>query len=123
MDVLGGASPDYAVIAQQTGSEASSPQLDDLFNQHYGVDTVTLAMRYDEQHEEQLQNNLKTVLNATKAIHAEVEAMHGESKSMHAEVEAMHNESQAAIAEILKQLKIIHTSRSWRLNRPVADYS
>lgn len=47
--VLGGASPDYAVIAQKAASDDIQSKCDYAFNLDYGVDTITLAAKYSDQ--------------------------------------------------------------------------
>jgi O-antigen chain-terminating methyltransferase len=47
--VLGGVSPDYAVVAQKTASAEICRCFDLPFSRSYGVDLKTLAKRYDRQ--------------------------------------------------------------------------
>ena len=48
MDVLGGASPDYAIVAQKTGNEELSIALSGAFDRAFGLELSTLANRSDE---------------------------------------------------------------------------
>ncbi|MEW6021518.1 MAG: methyltransferase domain-containing protein [Pseudomonadota bacterium] len=48
-DVLAGASPDYAVVAQKGGAPALAAALDAGFAGVYGIDLHTLAQRYQQQ--------------------------------------------------------------------------
>lgn len=48
-DVLAGASPDYAVIAQTSGPAIDSTQLDAAFERDYGIYTSELAQSYANQ--------------------------------------------------------------------------
>ena len=49
LEVLGGVSPDYAVVAQKTASAEICRCFDLPFSRLYGVDLKTLAKRYDRQ--------------------------------------------------------------------------
>lgn len=47
MSVLGGASPDYAIVAQKAAPEAQMALFEAAFSSHYGVGLDMLAARYD----------------------------------------------------------------------------
>ena len=47
MEVLGGASPDYAVVAQKAAAPDVMERFDTVFDTHYGIDLNDLAGRYD----------------------------------------------------------------------------
>ena len=47
MDVLGGVSPDYSVIAQKAAAPAILAKFDVPFATHYGIELYELAVRYD----------------------------------------------------------------------------
>ena len=47
MDVLGGVSPDYAVVAQKAAAPDVMERFDTVFDTHYGIDLNDLAGRYD----------------------------------------------------------------------------
>ncbi len=47
MDVLGGVSPDYAVVAQKAASPGVMARLDAPFAAHFGIELHELAERYD----------------------------------------------------------------------------
>ena len=80
-DVLGGASPDYAVIAQKTAPANTMELFDQAFNQEYGLSLNTLAERYDA---------------STEARAAQAEALATQAEARAAAAEA---ESRAAVAE------------------------
>jgi len=48
-DVLAGASPDYAVIAQKTGVISDGERLDSAFERDYGLSMANLAQTYTQQ--------------------------------------------------------------------------
>jgi O-antigen chain-terminating methyltransferase len=54
-DVLGGASPDYAVVAQKQGQCSIESACDQAFAAEYGVNTITLAANYTGQLDQKLQ--------------------------------------------------------------------
>lgn len=54
-DVLGGASPDFSVVAQKSATAAELAQFDAAFEGEHGIDVYTLAQRFDIGRYEQLQ--------------------------------------------------------------------
>lgn len=48
MEVLGSASPDYAIVAQKHAEQAQFDMFEGAFNQHYGVALDHLASQYDQ---------------------------------------------------------------------------
>jgi O-antigen chain-terminating methyltransferase len=48
MDVLGGTSPDYAVVAQKQAAEEHMALFDSVFSTHFGLALDMLAQRYDQ---------------------------------------------------------------------------
>ncbi|WP_236429394.1 SAM-dependent methyltransferase, partial [Pseudomonas syringae] len=72
MDVLGGASPDYAIVAQKAASAEQTQCFDSAFATDYGLALDTLAKRYDEQALNRLQQieqrnqHLEVLLEQTK---------------------------------------------------------
>ncbi|EIK95636.1 chromosome segregation ATPase [Pseudomonas sp. M47T1] len=49
MDVLGGASPDYAIVAQKSATAEQLADFDACFDRGYGVSLESLAVRYEQQ--------------------------------------------------------------------------
>lgn len=47
MDVLGGVSPDYAIVAQKSCGEADAALFDEAFDADYGLSLVELAARFE----------------------------------------------------------------------------
>jgi len=88
-DVLGGVSPDYAVIAQKHASPEILSLFDELFSHEYGLTLNTLAARYDH-------------AIASKAQQAEDKAQQAEGKAQQA---ATH-------------LNDVLNSTSWRIMAP-----
>ena len=70
-DVLGGASPDYAVVAQKVAEEQVLSLLDTPFSQQYGLSLESLTCRYDarfqqvENKAQQAESIINDLLNST----------------------------------------------------------
>jgi O-antigen chain-terminating methyltransferase len=65
-DVLGGVSPDYAVIAQKQGEAHLLAPFDALWEREYGVKTDTLAMRYEQAHQQAMRSALELARQAVE---------------------------------------------------------
>ena len=116
-DVLAGASPDYAVIAQKTAPAETLELFDKAFNQEYGLSLNTLAERYDASIE-------------ARATQAEVRATQAEARAAGAEAlatqaEACATEAEAATHQALQKANewherviAIHNSISWKITKP-----
>lgn len=89
-DVLGGVSPDYAIVAQKAAPEEVLRAVSLAFEQEYGVTLGQLSSAYDQQIEVRLQQTADLAQQAmTKAVYAEV------------------------------ALDAIYASSSWRVTRPL----
>ena len=96
-DVLGGVSPDYAIVAQKSASEDITRQVSWAFKPEYGVTLGMLAGAYDQQLDIKL-------TNATAAAErAGVLAEQAMDKAIFAE----------------NALNAIYVSTSWRITAPV----
>ncbi len=67
LDVLGGVSPDYAVVAQKQARKSLFSVLDAAFEQDYGLGLYTLASRYDERFWETDKRSREAYLEALDA--------------------------------------------------------
>jgi len=72
-DVLGGASPDYAVVAQKKGPEKIQSAVNKVFRVEYGVNSIALAEKYTDQLDQKIQQ-------------AEAKAQQAEAKAQQAEL-------------------------------------
>jgi SAM-dependent methyltransferase len=54
-DVLGGASPDYAVVAQKAATQEIYSLCDKAFDREFGINSINLAVRYSNQLEEKIE--------------------------------------------------------------------
>jgi hypothetical protein len=107
LDVLSGASMDFAVVAQKRPDLVElSGVLDGVFEAEYGIDLDTLAMRYDEG----MSAKLNEILSRTDRA-AEFEAR---AQAATAELAQMKQE----FAALTAQLDAILNSASWRLTAP-----
>ena len=66
-DVLGGVSPDYAVVAQKPTANGQSCQID-AFEGSYGVDLGSLAMAYDQRLAQQFEHLYATVEQLSQTV-------------------------------------------------------
>jgi SAM-dependent methyltransferase len=103
-DVLGGVSPDYAIVAQRSASEDILSQLSCAFTPEYGVTLGMLAGGYDQQIDVKFADALAAANAASSAAErAAVLAEHAMAKAIYAE----------------NALNAIYVSTSWRITAPV----
>jgi O-antigen chain-terminating methyltransferase len=110
-DVFGGASPDYAVVAQKAAAENFISLLDTPFSLEYGLSLENLTGRYQDQISARFQQA------ESKAQQAESKAQQAESKAQQAESKAQ--QAEAVSNERLAQLQAVYASSSWRLTKPL----
>ncbi|MDZ7598482.1 MAG: hypothetical protein U5J82_09370 [Desulfobacterales bacterium] len=96
-NVLGGVSPDYAVIAQKAADHDIFHAVDTAFNTEYGLSLAMLAAHYDEQLEAKAQQV------EVKAQEAEARAGQAEAKAQEAHAKAQEAEARAGQAEAKAQ--------------------
>lgn len=92
-DVLEGASPDYAVVAQKQGSEALISALDPQFSRSFGLSLDALTTRYDER------LDMKVEQLQTRAQQAEARAQQEAARAELAEQRVVLTETRAQQAE------------------------
>lgn len=95
-DVLGGVSPDYAIVAQKAADESTLAAMRSAFEPEHGISLEALADRYDRQ--------------------AEMVAHAAESRALQATQRA--NNAEAHAQHLHKILSDVYASRSWRLTVP-----
>ena len=131
-DVLGGASPDYAVVAQKAAAEDVFCLLDAPFSVEYGVSLEYLTGCYQSQNSKRFQQaEAKAQQAEAKAQQAEAKAQQAEAKAQQAEAKAQQAEAKAQQAEKLsvqwqqqanqwhERLVAVHESTSWQMTRPL----
>lgn len=92
-DLLGGVSPDYAIVAQKSADPEVMATFDEAFEGEYGLSLETLTARFDHRFNE-------------------IETKAGEA-------EARAGEAEARAAEAVANIEAILNSRSWRLTAPI----
>ena len=66
-DILGGASPDYAIVAQKKATARRMALFNAEFDKEYGLTTDTLARRYDSTVDEKITSRIESVEQNTEA--------------------------------------------------------
>ncbi len=99
-DVLNGVSPDYAVVAQKTGSAEILAATNPAFEIEYGITIDNLATRYEQQAESGVQH-VEAMLQQAESRVQHVEAMlqRAESKAQRAKARAQQAYTKAQLAE------------------------
>ena len=100
LDVLTGASMDFAVVAQKRPDVKLTGVLDAVFQAGYGIDLETLAMRYDEN----MSEKLNEILTAIRSVADERSA---EIRALRAQLDAMLNSASWRLTAPLRGLKRI----------------
>ena len=119
LDVLGGASPDYAIIAQKTGSEDQMAITGPLFTPEKGLMLDTLTLRYDQQAEARVAQAEARL--AQRLAQNEAHIAQNEARLEQNEARIAQNEARATRAEM--ELHALYTSRSWRLTKPLRYFA
>ena len=139
LDVLGGVSPDYAIVAQKACSEEEAASFDTAFNADYGLALADLAARFEQgvarEHErsaEQIRkthdevgqvhgelglvlDELKRVRNELGQVLDELGRVRGEVGQVRGELGHVHDEAQ----QTAEQLQAVYNSTSWRITAPM----
>lgn len=114
LDVIRGASPDYAVIAQKTAGPDVAEQFSQLFAADYGLSLEQLAGRY-EARTDFLQSRLEKV--EASILFAEAQHQHTKNQLHDIEAQIRHAEAQARRANA--QVEAVYRSTSWRVTAPM----
>lgn len=107
-DVLAGASPDYAVIAQKSGPCYSEEQLTVAFEREYGISTTDLAQNYSLQQARTIKA-LKTEINDLRQL------VNRELRHFETQIVMAHQRNDLLESEI----QAIKRSIIWPLVRPL----
>ena len=97
-DVLGGASPDYAVVTQKSAVKVLLEQLDSPFTAEYGLSLESLTARYQDQ------ASARTEQAQTTALRTEHMAKQAEAKALQAQRASQQAEHTAQLAAKAAQL-------------------
>jgi O-antigen chain-terminating methyltransferase len=93
-DVLGGASPDYAVIAQKRVLQNDPEVLKQIFSQEFGISSVQLTQRYDQQQVARTEELVSQLQIETRNLAHKVDVWGS-------------------------QLAMVYSSRSWKVTAPL----
>ena len=102
LDVLSGASPDYAIIAQKHAPEGQMAVLDEAFARDYGVALETLAWKYDAGVDRRINQAMREVMD--------VQLQRAEERMVRLESER---------DQALLQRQAVLDSMSWRITAPM----
>jgi O-antigen chain-terminating methyltransferase len=125
LDVLGGVSPDYAIVAQKQGGTEVMTALNAAFGRDYGLSLESLTSRYDMRinaHIAQAENRAQQAETRaqqaeTRAQQAETRAQQAENRAQQASHEACAYRQQAESAQA--RVKALYSSTSWRVTGPL----
>jgi O-antigen chain-terminating methyltransferase len=133
LDVMGGVSPDYSVIAQTKAADEVLQVFDAPFSQNYGLSLYTLAERFQQNMSIQIEiaesaarTQLQQALQVAQTAQAQMR--HAESVAQAQLQQALQvaqtaqEQMQHALAKAehrQKQIEAIQRSWSWRLTWPV----
>ncbi|RQZ66083.1 class I SAM-dependent methyltransferase [Burkholderia sp. Bp9004] len=146
LDVLGGVSPDYAIVAQKACSEEEAASFDAAFNADYGLALADLAARFEQgvarEHERsaeeigktrdevgQVHGELGLVLDELKRARSELGQVLDEFGRLRGEVAQVRGEQglvrgelgrvQDEAQETAEKLQAVYNSTSWRITAPM----
>ncbi|WP_230975329.1 class I SAM-dependent methyltransferase [Burkholderia multivorans] len=103
LDVLGGVSPDYAIVAQKSGNEVEAGLFDEAFAADYGLSLVDLAARFEEGGARDYDAIVERVRHSQDEIarlHDELDVMRDELTRTRGELMRVHDELGGAQAEL-----------------------
>lgn len=106
-DVIGGVSPDYAVIAQKEASPEIFDLTDPVFAATMGVSLSNLLGRWENHFE------------CMRAQSAQAQAQSAQAQAQSAQAQAQSQHAIIQSQQILAQIEAMLSSRSWRLTAPL----
>lgn len=122
-DVLAGASPDYAVVAQSPGPAHADEQLNAAFERDYGVSTADLAQNYTNQQTRTIKaikteiNELRELVQRETHHLRELQRQSTEQIAKQMAEQAVFDQSQNMLVK--NEIKAIQSSVIWPLIRPL----
>jgi O-antigen chain-terminating methyltransferase len=114
MGVLGGTSPDYAIVAQKEARQEQLDQFNDAFDKHYGLALDALAQRYDAQIEmrnHQLHNQTAEMLKGLDQVNNRLEHTERMNQELVIRLNDLSNRCNASDASLQVRLEEL-TNRS-----------
>lgn len=120
-DVLGGASPDYAVVAQKESNTAAMALFDEPFGKEYGLGASSLVERFDRALNRQTEKveALATAVGEERLARSHLSSGLEEMQSALSILSARIDEERAARQQAEASLAAVHASTSWRLSAPL----
>lgn len=110
-DVITGASPDYAVIAQKSGDTENIALFDSEFRKHHGTSMEELALRnaYQMEYaESRIAHLFDKIDDKERMIH-----------ELSSRLNMVHSHLDAVNARFEEEIHNIYNSRSWKITRPL----
>lgn len=114
-DVLAGASPDYAVIAQTSGLDRVEEHSHAAFEREYGLTTTELAQRYTSQQTQTIRALRKELNDVREAMQAEVNHF----RQLHLQTQMEIAQMQGRIDLLKNDFDVIQSGVLWRLAVPL----
>ncbi|GHU45345.1 hypothetical protein AGMMS50289_16370 [Betaproteobacteria bacterium] len=122
LDVLGGVSPDYAVVAQKEGDSVVMAALDTAFAQEYGISLESLASRYDLQINTRMHKINARMNQSENHIQEQIQNLQEKVSQQETDARYWHEQArhwQEEADQRYQQILQLHNSASWRLTRPL----
>jgi SAM-dependent methyltransferase len=106
-DVLGGVSPDYAVVAQKRAEPPLMDRTSEVFAQEFGLTLDMLVAKFDQQglhaSERAVSAETQAQYASERAVSAETQAQYASERAVSAETQAQHASERAVLAETQAQ--------------------
>jgi SAM-dependent methyltransferase len=132
LDIVRGASPDYAIVAQKGVAPEQVAAFDKAFDTEYGLTTDALIHRYEAElassisqvdaRSQQLDGRLQSVEGQLQVTEERLQRAEGQlehAESMLHDVEARSLRAEALAQQANAQLQAVYRSTSWRVTAPM----
>lgn len=126
IDVLGGVSPDYALLALKSSTELPSKGLIKELNVSRGVKLNEIAALYEKRWSGEIESVVKRIEMGQGWVSDELSVIKNGFENFHSEIQSMHSEIRSEILSIQEQthfyqleLQRVTNSRSWRITYPL----
>lgn len=118
LDVLGGVSPDYAIVAQKSCSEEEAASFDEAFNADYGLALADLAARFEQggaREHERSEDEIRKTHDEIGQVRSELGQVLDELGRVRGELGRVHDE----VRHTAEKLQAVYDSTSWRITAPM----
>lgn len=115
MDVMGGVSPDYSVIAQKAAAADVLQAFDTPFHQEYGLTLNTLTDKFQQN----LMRQLDIAESAAKSQLLEALQIAQTAQAQMQESIARADKAETLANQRLQQINALYRSKSWRITSPL----